>query len=209
VASTAASTIFAIPVAVCHGRDGDSGAQMAERVLTMGGAPSRIVIDPGDVDNPILAFGLVLWRRARQNRMVPRETDFSSRDLSTHAESLTVCEALPGMNDFRYRFVGDKVKDYFRGAAPDRTLREIFAALDAAALDGAVSLFRTACEEKVPVRITSPRGNINDLDYADFDALYLPFSSGPPPAMSIVSIYTFNYEQFRRTGSVVSLFPVP
>ena len=88
---------------------------MAERVHQMGDPTTTIVIDPADVDNPILVNGLERWRGARRDGEWQREDNFSPQDPRTHADSLAVSEALPGMNDFRYSFVGRLVNAGRRG----------------------------------------------------------------------------------------------
>ena len=86
--------------------------------------------------------------KKRVDGAVPQYGRFSARELSRHLSSIVVADALPGLENFRYRLVGSRVTRYFLSDATGKTIDQEF--------EGELGQFLTAlnrqvCLEGIPV----------------------------------------------------------
>lgn len=160
--------------------------------------------NPGQIDNPVLQFFLSYWQEKRAGRSMPSRADISPREIKPYLGWVCLLDALPGFADFRYRLVGSFVSEYFLGDGTGRTVSDAFAK-NPHVRDGALWLFRTTCKRKVPLRIWSPGGVWEDHYHPDNDALYLPLGADGENAGMVMNIFTFNYEEFKKTRSAHAL----
>ena len=70
---------------------------------------------------------------------------------------------------------------------------------------GALWVFRKTCTGKEPIRLSSPSGELSGRYYPNNDALYLPLSADGETADMVMNIFTFNYEEYKKTQSMRSL----
>jgi hypothetical protein len=181
---------------------------MVERTeyLDLVDPPSRLITHPDDVDNPILAFFLSKWRNAPKLGRLPLNTEIAADVTSSLNEWIAVANALDEYKDFRFGFVGSRLSAYFGGGSRGKTLSEVFSSLAPRNLEVAISLYRRTCTEELPIRVTAPKGQVNGLNYADFDALYLPYAGARGKAETVLSVFTFNYEAFLASRWIGTLF---
>jgi hypothetical protein len=163
--------------------------------------PSRIVVDPQVIDNPILDFFLSYWRSKRGAQALPLRNGFLPQEVRGHLPWVVVADALPDYTDFRYRVVGTHVCRYFLGDGTGKTVREAFGEVSAELAEGTLWLYRHACSERIPVRFTGPSSRWQEIYFPDFDAAYFPYSSDGKAADRVVNIFTFNYQKFLETRS--------
>ncbi|MBI3675084.1 MAG: PAS domain-containing protein [Proteobacteria bacterium] len=180
---------------------------MSERLIVLGDTDhqARLVEDPDDIDNPILAFFLTYWRRKRGAGALPLSDSFVPKEIGAHLPWVVLADPLPDYVDFRYRLVGTRVCEYFLGDGTGKTIREAFAGMKTSDLEGLIWLYRRACVEQMPIRLTAPGGRINGVYYPNYDALYLPFASDGVHADRVVIVFTFNYREFCETRSITAL----
>ena len=160
--------------------------------------------NPERIDNPILQFFLDYWHQKRGSRAMPARADISPREIKPYLGWVCFLDALPGYADFRYRLVGSSVAEYFLGDGTGRTVSEAFAE-NKRLREGVLYVFRKVCTTKQPLRIWSPGGSWQDRYYPDNDALHLPLGSDGETADMVMNVFTFNYEEFKKTRSVHTL----
>ncbi len=177
---------------------------MTQKVTPLPGGGS-VVEDPEDIDNPILAFFLTRWRRHRGDQPLPPTVSFLPKEIGSQLPWVCLADALPDYQDFRFRLVGSRVCEYFLTDGTGMTVREAFADLPDRGADGLVWIYRQACVERYPIRFTGPGGIINGISFPDFDCGYFPYTSDGVSADRVVVVFTFNYLEFARTRSMVSL----
>jgi len=156
--------------------------------------------NPDRIDNPVLQFFLRHWREKRGSRAMPARADIRPRDIKPYLGWVCLLDALPGYADFRYRLVGSSVAEYFLGDGTGRTVGDAFAA-HPGVRDGILWLFRTTCLSKKPMRIWSPGAEWEGRWHPDNDALYLPLAADGENADMVMNVFTFNYEEFKKTRS--------
>lgn len=168
--------------------------------------PSRLVGDPDTFDNPILDFFLTYWRTKRSDANLPLRSSFVPQEVRGHLPWVVVADALPDYVDFRYRVVGSNVCRYFLSDGTGKTIREAFSGASSEVIEGTLWLYRQACVERTPIRLTGPSSRWNEIYFPDFDAAYLPYSTDGERADRIVNIFTFNYQKFleARSAKLVS-----
>jgi hypothetical protein len=167
----------------------------------MSTAAATIILTPtaADLDNPILRFYFDYWQRKRGDRAMPARGDIVPGELRPHLGSIIILEALPGLDDFRYRLIGTRVTDYFLGDATGTTIREAYALSDMKAphVESIIDLHRTVCENRMIVRVKGPPGAWRGQFYPPFDALYLPLSDDGIAANMILTAFTFDKHALR------------
>ncbi len=167
--------------------------------------PAPIVeYNPDRIDNPVLQFFLAYWREKRGARALPARADISPREIKPYLGWVCLLDALPDYADFRYRLVGSYVSEYFLGDGTGRTVCEAFAD-NKRLCEGVLFVFRNVCKEKQPLRIWSPGGTWKDRYYPDNDALHLPLGNDGETTDMVMNVFTFNYEEFKKTRSVHTL----
>ena len=154
---------------------------------------------PAHVDDPVLAFYFDYWQRKRRGRKAPSRADIEPRELKYHLGNIMLTEALPGLDDFRFRLIGTRVTHYFLGDATGTTLREVhaIAGLPKELTDGLVALMRMVCETTSWVLLKGPHGEWMGHFYPAFQALYLPLSDDGVTVNMILSPFNFNYARLR------------
>jgi hypothetical protein len=162
----------------------------------------KLELDPAEIDNPVLAFFLQYWRMKRGGRIMPARADIEPREMKAYIGWVCLLDALPGYTDFRYRLVGSRVSEYFLGDGTGHTVSEALAGANKRILEGALWLFRKTCNDHAPIRVWSPGGEWKGRYYPDNDALYLPLSSDGKNADMVMNVFTFNYEEYKKTHSV-------
>jgi hypothetical protein len=179
---------------------------MGERIthLTEGDTVTRLIVDPEDIDNPILAFFLTNWRKQRGSAALPPAGSFSLDQAGAHRDLVMVVDALPDYTDFRFRFVGEKFSPYFGGDGTGKTITEAFGS-EPAKLQTGLSFYRLACTEALPLRMTTPNGETNGVAFSDIDSLFLPYATAGARAEMVVAVHTFNYEAYRSSQSMAAL----
>ena len=164
--------------------------------------PTRVVEDPVEIDNPILAFFLAYWRDKREGGMLPRYANFALKENKAHLSWVVVVEALPAYTDFRYRVVGTRVTQYFLSDGTGKTVRQAFADMESNFVEGIVWLNRQACIERSPIRLTGPATVLNEIYFPDYDTIYLPYSSDGTTADKVVNVFTFNHQKIHDRHTV-------
>lgn len=165
----------------------------------------RLEEDPAAIDNPVLDFFLRYWREKRGSRAMPARADIVLRDIKPYLGFICLLDVLPGAADFRYRLVGSRISEYFLGDGTGRTVREALGGFDSEVVNGALWLFRTCCAKKHPLRIWAPGGDWQGHYYPDNDAIYLPLGADGENADMVMNVFTFNYEEFRKTRQLRTL----
>jgi len=156
--------------------------------------------NPESIDNPVLQFFLRYWHQKRGARSMPARGDIVLREIKPYLGWVCLLDALPDYTDFRYRLVGSYVTDYFLGDGTGRTVKEALAE-NPRLRDGALFVFNKTCTEKKPLRVWAPGGTWKGRYYPDNDALHLPLGADGETADMVMNIFTFNYEEFKRTRS--------
>lgn len=156
--------------------------------------------NPDRIDNPVLQFFLDYWRQKRGARSMPSRADLSPREIKPYLGWVCLLDALPDYSDFRYRLVGSYVSDYFLGDGTGRTVSDSFSE-NQRLRDGVLYVFREICTRKQPLRLWSPGGAYRSHYYSDSDALHLPLAANGETADMVMNVFTFNYEEFKRTRS--------
>lgn len=181
---------------------------MAEEILSVGEGDRalRVVKNPADVDNPILAYALSYWRHKSQLGRLPSRKDIEPRDLKSHLPWAILAESVNGGDDFRYRVVGTRVAEYFLGDGTGKTVREAFVNPENEKLrDGTLWIFRETCRIRAPLRMTGPGGHVRGVFFPDYDTLYVPLATDGVTADAVLGIFTFNYREFLESRSTYSL----
>ncbi len=165
------------------------------------------VSDPPGIDNPILEFFRAYWQQKRGTRAMPARADFRLADFTKHLGMVSLFDALPGYADFRFRVIGTRVAQKFNVDDTGRTLRQAYheAKAGPARTEQVVAILRHACETQKPLRATVSAAQWHGQYMSDFDALYLPLSDDGVAANQVMSVITFNYETFLRTGNASAL----
>jgi len=176
---------------------------IAERIRILGdpACPTRIVENPEDIDNPILAFFLSLWRSDREGCALPLRSSFVPQKIRGNLRWVVLADALPNYDDFRFRVVGTNVSQYFLSDGTGKTLREVFTGQDQIVAAGTLWVYQRACLKRTPIRVTGPDNTFKGVFFPNFDAAYLPYSSDGLRADHIVNVFTFNYRKFRDVKS--------
>jgi len=167
--------------------------------------PLRLDFDPREIDNPVLSFFFDLWNARRGNRAMPARAQFNMRDLAAHLGWVSFIEVQPGMAEFRFRLVGSLVAQYFLSNGTGKTVREAFAGSSPAFIEDVLRLYRAPCTTQRPVRLMGPGGFLKNVFFPDYDALYLPLSEDGVNVNMLMSVFTFDYDEFRRKRSVGAL----
>jgi hypothetical protein len=161
-------------------------------------APPILVQNPDRIDNPVLQFFLRYWQEKRSARPMPARADISPREIKPYLGWACLLDALPHFADFRYRLVGSFVTEYFLGDGTGRTVSDAFSE-NPGVRDGALWLFRQTCIGRKPIRVWSPGADWEGRYHPDNDALYLPLGADGETADMVLNIFTFNYEEFKKT----------
>lgn len=171
---------------------------MSERVRVLGHPdnPTTIVEDPRTVDNPLLAFFLAYWRRMRGDAALPLRTTFVPSHIGKNLPWVVVADAIAETQDFRYRIIGSHVARYFLADGKGRTLREVFLGENQILGEGAIWVYKRACERRIPIRASGPHNTFRGIVFPFFDALYLPYSSDGRKADRIVNVFWFDEQRF-------------
>jgi hypothetical protein len=165
---------------------------------------NRYVENPADIDNPILAFFLEYWRAKAGKHRMPSRGDINIRDFTKYLPWVILLDALDDLREFRFRVVGSRVSEYFLGDATGKTLTEVYSTTEPALLEGTSALLHRACELRAPTRATVPASTWQGEHFPDWDALYLPLATDHEAPDALLVVFTFNYEQFRRSRSLTS-----
>jgi PAS domain len=163
---------------------------MVERLSLLGTTqnPTRVVVDPGTIEQRALAELLAYWRLKRGDQRIPRYEQFSPREIARHLGSVVVADAMPDCTNFRYRLVGSRVTRYFLSDATGKFIDQEFEGELGQFL---VALNRQACVESVPIRLTGPAAIIDGTLFPNYDTLYLPWAAGEG-GFKVISIFAFD-----------------
>lgn len=167
--------------------------------------PLKIEQDPSEIDNPILDFFRRYWDEKRGARAMPSRSDIKVRELKPHLGWVSLIDALPGFEDFRFRLVGSHVSQYFLGDGTGKLVSEAFASSPKAFLEHVLWVYRTTCQSGRPLRISGPGASLKGQLFPDYDSLYLPLADDGAHANILMSVFTFNFDEYRRGRSVHSL----
>ena len=176
--------------------DVESGSAMTERIQMVGDRlrPSRLIDDPEEIENPILAFFLKYWRDSLCGASLPLRTSFTPQKVRGNLPWVVMADAQPDCSDFRFRVVGSRVAEYFLGNGTGKLIREAFGSgADQGFVEATLWLYRRACSERTPIRLTGPSSTYQSIYFPNFDTLYLPYSSDGESTDRIVNIFTFNH----------------
>jgi hypothetical protein len=170
---------------------------MAERIQMVGDRlrPMRLIEEPEEIENPILAFFLNYWRESLCGASLPLRASFTPQKVRGNLPWVVMADALPDCTDFRFRVVGSRVAEYFLGNGTGKTIRDAFKGTDKGFVDGTLWLYQRTCSERTPIRLTGPSSTYHHIYFPNFDALYLPYSSDGECADRVVNVFTFNYEE--------------
>ena len=170
---------------------------MAERIQMVGDRlrPTRLIVAPEEIENPILAFFLNYWRESLCGASLPLRTSFTPQKVRGNLPWVVTADALPDCSDFRFRVVGSRVAEYFLGNGTGKLIREAFDGADEGFVDATLWLYKRTCSERTPIRLTGPSSTYKHTYFPNFDALYLPYSSDGERTDRIVNVFTFNYAE--------------
>lgn len=147
--------------------------------------------DPDHVDPPVLDFYLRYWREKRAGNRLPPRSQMSPSEMRTYLASITLAEALPGMDDFLFRIVGTKVAQYFLADATGKTVRQLYAAATKPVIDGIVHLHRAPLKSAAPLLIHASATLVEGLFFSAFDVLYLPLANDKGEGAFVLGAYHF------------------
>lgn len=139
-----------------------------------------------------LSFVYHYWTIKRGSRQLPQRSDISIRDLKSYLGWMMLVEALPALEDFRYRLVGSYITKFFLADARGMTMREAYALgnADETFIEGVLRLHRRICRERTPFLVQSGGGEWRGRLYPSFNALYLPL--GDTEANMVLTTYAFS-----------------
>jgi len=160
-----------------------------------------------DSDNAVHAAIHAYWNARRGDRPMPKRSEMRPSDLKAHLGWLSILEALPGYDDFRYRLLGSRVTAYFGSDGTGYTLRQIYGltSVKPERLDDLVRLHRTVCQHAVPMRLRGEAGVWGGRRHPKFDSLYLPLANDSDEAMLILMAFTFDWSSYRRDSEAIGL----
>ena len=147
--------------------------------------------DPDHVDPPVLDFFLSYWREKRASNRLPPRSQLRPTEMRTYLASMTLAEALPGMDDFLFRIVGTKVAQYFLADATGKTVRQLYAAATKPVVDGIVKLHRAPLKSAAPLLIHASATLVEGLYFSAFDVLYLPLANDKGEGSFVLGAYNF------------------
>ena len=158
-----------------------------------------------DLRSAALREGHAYWQAKKGDRLFPSRADFDPMmEAPKLSRQLILLDVQDDPLDFRYRLVGSFVSEYFLDDGTGRTVSDVFGQNDYLR-KGALWVFRKTCTGKEPIRLRSPSGELGGRHYPNNDALYLPLSADGQSADMVMNIFTFNYEEYKKTQSVRSL----
>ncbi|HEY1706904.1 MAG TPA: PAS domain-containing protein [Rhizomicrobium sp.] len=160
--------------------------------------------NPAEVDNPILAFFLDYWRQKRGASPLPARIDIQIRDFPQYLRWVVLLDAEEELSEFRFRVVGSSVARYFLSDATGTTLSQAYAHAGRDLTELTRMILQRTCKRRVPTRLTGPQSTWKGTFFPNWDALYLPISEDRQMANAILCVFTFNYEEFKRTGDMAA-----
>ncbi|HZB93004.1 MAG TPA: PAS domain-containing protein [Stellaceae bacterium] len=86
------------------------------------------VVDPPDVQTPVLRSVLDYWKEKRQERPLPRRSDIDPLELKPYLRQLFLIDVLPGA-EFRYRLIGSEITERYGRNSTGKTVHEVYAAI--------------------------------------------------------------------------------
>jgi len=146
---------------------------------------------PVAVEAPVLDFYLRFWREKRGYNRMPSRSQLRPSEIRSHIASITLVEALPGMDDFRFRIVGTKVAQYFLANATGKTVRQLYAGAVKPVIDGIVRLHRSPIETAEPLLIHASATLVEGRYFTPFDVLYLPLANEAGEGAFVAAAYSF------------------
>lgn len=154
-------------------------------------------VNPAKLENPILAFLRDYWESKRAGRAMPSRADIRPAEMKEHLGWIILIDALPALDDFRFRMIGTRVSQYFLADATGQTMREAFAAYGDAVINGVIATHRKTARDKVVVRAFGGAGWLG-RSFLDFDAIYLPLSDDGVNVNMILSAFTFDVSELLK-----------
>ena len=133
------------------------------------------VVDPDPIDEPMLRSLKAYWDRKRGVRPMPRRADVDPLELRPHLGNLVMIEALPDLDDYRYRLIGTNVAGRHGRDSTGKTVRELYEQADPIVFDWSMAVLNATVANQRPVRATN-RLRMVDRDYVASDQLHLPLS---------------------------------
>jgi hypothetical protein len=151
----------------------------------------RYETDPQDLQHPVLAFLKNYWDRKRGARAMPSRADVKPGELKEHLGWIILLDALPDIQDFRFRTVGTRVTQYFLAEATGKTISEVFGPYGEDAVNGVLAIHKKTAQGKLPVRAHGGAGWLG-RSFLDFDALFLPLSDDDETVNMVLGAFTFD-----------------
>jgi hypothetical protein len=149
-----------------------------------------VAFDPPRSSKPALAFLQDYWEKKRGSRAMPSRADINPAEMKAHIRAIVLVDALPDLNDFRYRMIGSDVTEHMLGDATGKTLREAFARYGEAATEGAVAGYAHVARNKVAMRLHGSAAWLHQ-PHLDFDSIHLPLSDDGKTVNMILSAVVF------------------
>lgn len=84
------------------------------------------VVDPLDVQAPVLRPVLDYWMEKCRERPLPRRSDIDPLELKPYLRHLFLIDVLPDA-EFRYRLVGSEITERYGRNSTGKTVREVYA----------------------------------------------------------------------------------
>jgi hypothetical protein len=191
--SKAAEIIMVAQVLSAHPGRNDLDLDF-RRIRTLMANSSSFVIEqnPVETGNPILDAVLQYWRAKREANAIPSFASLDPAKIKEYRDWLSFATALPEYADFRYSFVGQRVVQYFGSDATGLTINQAYRAAGAGstAIESVLWIFRNACTNRAPLRVTGSGGKWHDRYFPAYDALYLPLSDQGPIANIVMCCFT-------------------
>lgn len=133
------------------------------------------VVDSPDLDLgvPVLRPVFDYWALKRGTRKMPQRSDIDPLELKPYLRHLFLIEVL-GHGDFRYRLVGSEITERYGRNSTGKTVREIYAAVPAAA-DWLSEMLQAVVEQARPVLASGSLRLINK-EHLFSQSLHLPLA---------------------------------
>jgi len=122
---------------------------------------------------------------------MPSRADIKPSEMKEHLGWIILVDALPALEDFRFRMIGTRVAQYFLADATGQTMREAFAAYGDQVTARVIATHRKTARDKVVVRAYGGAGWLG-RSFLDFDAIYMPLSDDGESVNMILSAFTFD-----------------
>ena len=141
--------------------------------------------------SPVTRKLLDYWHSVRGAKARPRLRDFDMMALYEIAPFVTIRDAVDGGADFRCRFWGTRLREFFNVEATGKLLSETYNARSADALRSRIQL---AMESEKPVRVVAVVELVETHYPKTYEAVWLPLNNDAGEPAHAVAVFDIDYE---------------